>query len=98
MTVDELINVTASLSSGKAGEKKFHKILRGSKGKFGVQLIVDVTELERAMAEGAYTFTGKDGHKNVALNPKVWPPKEGKIVNREVKKEESFLGDDLPPF
>ena len=98
MTVDELKQVTASLSTGQVGAKTFHKILRGADGKHGVQLILDVTELESAMERGCYKFTDKSGHKCVALYPKVWPPKEGKIVNREAKKEDTkdFLEDECP--
>ena len=76
MQIEDLENVTASTGTGPVGQKTWHNIVRGNKGKFGTELLIDVTELEAAIKAGAHKFMNKAGHTILTVKPKLWPPKE----------------------
>lgn len=107
MQEEELVNVTASCGAGPKGQKTWFKILRGSQGKTGVQLLINVGELNKALENGAYTFIDKKtGDKIMPVNPKVWPAKndyqDQKVQSSDCSKNQpvSELLDESswPPF
>lgn len=72
---NDLINLTGTCGTGPKGQKTWHKILRGSHGKFGPELLIDLTEVEKAVTAKAHTFVDKQGHKWLSIRPKFWAPK-----------------------
>jgi hypothetical protein len=107
MDVTELEQITADCKTGTAPNSTFHKILRGNKGNYGVQLVIDVTALNAAIAAGAKTFVSKGektaGHTMLALTPKVWPKKDTETAPNAHKKakQDGFapsqdFGDEIP--
>lgn len=76
MKVEELENVTASCGSGPKEQKTWHVVMRGKKGKFGTEVVINLTELKKAVAAGARTYEDKKGNKYLSLRPKVWEPRE----------------------
>jgi hypothetical protein len=108
MNINDLLNMTASCTSGAAGEKALHKILRVDNGNYGPEIVIDVTALNAAMQAGCYRFTGKrgekDGHVMVPLRPKFHPKKEETLAGEVPKSTAVDLAvkqddiDDTIPF
>ena len=75
MIIEDLVNVTADCASGSKESRLYHKILRGVKGKFGIEFHISVTGIERALNGKAYSYVDKTGDRILVVKPKIWPPK-----------------------
>lgn len=71
--MDNIENMTASC---RINDKTYVTVARGSKGKYGPQLAINIAEFEKAIKEGAYTFVNKKGEKFLSLNVKFWEPRQ----------------------
>lgn len=96
MNIEELANITATCGSGPKDQKTWHKILRGSKGKYGTELLINVSEVTRAVTAKAHTFVDKNGDTILSVKPKYWEPKDAAPVARDVSPPQMDLEDSIP--
>jgi len=97
MNIEELANVTASCGVGPKGQKTFHTIAQGSNGKYGTDILINLTRLEEVMKATPYTFTNQKGEKILPLRAKLWPPKtQAPEPPEEVADTTSALDDSIP--
>lgn len=97
MNIDDLANVTATSGSGPKGEKTWHKVMRGSKGKYGTEILINVSEVNRAVAAKAHTFVDKNGDTILSSKPKYWEPKTTpELSGKDTSPPQVDLQDEIP--
>lgn len=100
MKIEDLENITASCGTGEQGQKVYHTLLRGKKGKFGTEMVINVTELKKALDAGARTYTDKKGNKYISLRPKIWEPRDqgayGGTMNKDQWGQVQGAAEDKP--
>lgn len=89
--MSDIANMTASVGIGETGQKEWLTIVRGKEGKYGLEVNVNLTLLDKAKAGGARTFTDKNGNVWLGCRAKVWEPR-----STAAKQPQQDLDDSIP--